>query len=151
MPQRYNACTPVAGCNFYMSYAAQPTPPAGGLGPVFPFANAQLGMTPGDQVLGNLNTRWIYVLNPSTGAAIVANTATTIDATTFNVSATGTVTGHSLVAVPVNAGAWFEVSGATLNTAMLLSVQEEREFEAAVKAAAAVAATHATPATGRHA
>jgi hypothetical protein len=138
MPQRYNAITPMSGANLYQVYAPAPAAPNSMVGSQV----AQLGISPGVSVNGNLNTRWLYAV---TNAAVVANTATNIDPATFLAGlGSGGVAGKSLVAAPtVGSGAWFEISGATLNLAQLQSVPARMQGESEADFKARVVAAHA--------
>jgi hypothetical protein len=135
MPQRYFSLTPTAGCNLYQAYA-----PASG-SPQGVSQIAQLGMEGGVTLNGALNTRWCYAINGAT--PVVANTAINIDPALFTVGGTGGIAGKSLIAVPANCGAWYEISGATLNLTQLQSIPVRLADESEADYHARLVAAHA--------
>jgi hypothetical protein len=127
----YYSSTPLAGVNFYQTYM---TPPVIGL------QQTASKMALGTRVVGNLNTQWLF--GQSGTVAIAQNVTTTLDPVTFIVG-TGGAVGKSPIAIPANSGAWFEVSGATLNLTALEAEPERHAGESDADYHVRVVAAHA--------
>jgi hypothetical protein len=108
--------------------------------PVIGLQQTASKMALGTRVVGNLNTQWLF--GQSGTAAIAQNVATTLDPVTFIVG-TGGAVGKSPIAIPANSGAWFEVSGATLNLTALEAEPVRHAGESDADYKARVVAAHA--------
>ena len=117
MAQRYICYQPCAGMNAYQIYSQAGMPTAQS-----PSQFSELGVPLGATYRGSFNTNWQFCQMLAASAAIAAGGTVNID-TSYNASTTttGGTAGHSVIAVPAGAvgGVWFEISGATINTAPL--------------------------------
>ena len=132
MPQRYNITIDEAGTNLYQTYSNAGWPTASS-----PSPRSQLGLTAGERFQGNLNCSWMLVdmaagqASVAAGGTIYANPASTPPFQGTTTTVAGGITGTVLVVIPATpttlpnstvpgvTGVWAEVTGQTLNTALL--------------------------------
>ena len=101
MPQRYNLTDPTAGANLYQTYLGPGATPVGY--PTVPSPLIEIGWTPGEKFLGNLNCQWMFTqmaagsASVAAGGTIYVNPGATPPFSGQNVSVAGGITGTVLV------------------------------------------------------